>query len=229
MAKQQKRIRRKDDPTRWFIRRYQRWLRRLGVLAGLAAVAVVIWFLADPLAGPPKALDANGLEVTTGVLDRPGASANAGNLAPNFLLPDYEKKAVRLDEFEGKVVFVNFWATWCTFCEKEMPDIVRIAQQFPENVVVVEVNRGESRGRAQGWTRSHRFPDLPNMHWVLDAREDVVHRYRVDGMPQSFVIDADGIVRQEIRRVTEYDEMLAVVEQALGTSNVSSSSERANE
>jgi thiol-disulfide isomerase/thioredoxin len=155
--------------------------------------------------------------VEVGVIDRPGARAGPGSLAPNFLLPDYEQQAVRLGQFAGKVVFINFWASWCTFCEEEMPDIVRLAKRFPDDVVVLAINRGESRGTAEKWTGAHDFEELPNMHWLLDSREDVVDEYRVNGMPQSFVVDADGIVRQEIRRVTEYDEMLDAVENARGT------------
>lgn len=216
MRKKQKRIRRKDEPVRWFFRRYQRWSRRLGVLLGLAAVAAVLWFLVDPLQGPPKAIDANGQEVTTGVLDRPGASASPGSLAPDFLLANYDQRAVRLDDFAGKVVFVNFWASWCTFCEREMPDIIRIAQRFPDDVVVLAVNRGESRGTARGWTNRHNFPELANVHWLLDPNEAVVRKYRVDGMPQSFFIDGDGIMRDELRRVSDYGEMLGVIDQIIG-------------
>lgn len=218
MPKKQKRIRRRDDPRRWFLRRYQRWFRRLGVLAALAVAAAVLWFLVDPLQGAPTAIDANGQEVATGVIDRPGASASTGSLAPNFLLADYDRRAVRLDQFEGKVVFVNFWASWCEFCEQEMPDIMRVAQQYPDDLVVLAVNRGEGAGRAKSWTGGHNFPDLANVHWLLDPNEDVVDKYRVDGMPQSFFVDQNGIVRQGLRRVSDYSEMLDVVRSILGDS-----------
>jgi thiol-disulfide isomerase/thioredoxin len=212
MAKKEKRVRRGDSYWRWYLKQHRRGLRRLGVVTGLVAVAVLLFFLLDPLAGPPKAIDANGEEVRTGVLDTQGGSARTGSVAPNFVLPDYDQKAVYLDQFKGKVVLINFWASWCTFCEEEMPDIMRIAKQFPEEVVVLAVNRGESRGTAKGWSDRHEFPDLANVHWLLDAREDVVDEYRVDGMPQSFFIDSGGNVGQELRRVMEYDEMLAAVE-----------------
>ncbi len=199
-----------------FTRRHRRWLRRIAVVAGLAAALVAFVFVATRASDPPTAIDASGQEVRAGVLDRAGASPRAGSHAPNFLLPDYDRKAVRLDDFEGKVVFVNFWASWCTFCEAEMPDIVRIAERFPDDVVVIAVNRGESKGTAEKWTNAHDFPELANMRWVLDSQESVVREYRVDGMPQSFFIDENGEVRLEVRRVTEFDEMLATVEQILG-------------
>ncbi len=229
MAKKGRRVRRADSPLRWWMKQNQRWVRRLGILVALTAVAAVLWFVVDPLQGPPTAITESGEAIKAGVVDTPGAAARTGSRAPNFVLPDYDQQAVYLDQFQGKVVFVNFWASWCTFCEREMPDIVRLAERFPDDVVVLAINRGESKGTADGWTRSHDFPDLPNMHWVLDSGEDVVDEYRVEGMPQSFVVDADGLIRQEIRRVAEYDEMVAAVQQALGTSGVSSSGERAGE
>lgn len=216
MAKKGKRVRKADAPLQWYLKQYRRWIRRAGVLAGLAVVAVALWFIVDPLAGPPTALDGSGREVEVGVLDRDGTRAQRGHPAPSFVLADYNDRAVRLDDFEGKVVFVNFWAAWCAFCEEEMPDIVRIAEEFPDEVVVLAVNRGESKGTAVGWTEGHDFPDLPNMHWILDPREEVTRAYRVDGMPQSFFINIDGYISREVRRVTDYEEMRAAVEAALG-------------
>jgi len=216
MAKKGKRVRRADSPLQWYLKQNQRWVRRLGVFAALAVVAVALWFIVDPLQGPPTAVTESGEEVKAGVVDTPGAAARIGSTAPNFVLPDYDQKAVYLDRFEGKVVFVNFWASWCTFCEQEMPDIIDVAKRFPDDLVVLAVNRGESKGTAKGWSDGHDFPDLPNVYWLLDQREDVVDEYRVEGMPQSFFIDANGNVHQELRRVTDFDEIRATLEDLLG-------------
>lgn len=216
MAKKNKRIRRADSPVRWWLKQHQRWVRRLSVAAALMVVAVALWFIVDPLAGPPTAITESGEEVQAGVIDTPGAAARTGSRAPNFVLPNYDQEAVYLDQFQGKVVFVNFWASWCTFCEQEMPDIFRMAERFPDDVVVLAVNRAESKGTAKGWSDGHNFPDLPNVHWLLDEREDVVDEYRVEGMPQSFFIDRGGNVHQELRRVTEYAELQTTLERLLG-------------
>ncbi len=221
MAK--KKRRRRQEPAspiaRW-ARRNTKWVRRLAIAGGLVAALAAIVFFADPFGGAPTAINESGEEVRAGVIEgRPGARASTGSPAPNFLLPDYEKQAVRLDGFQGKAVFVNFWASWCGPCEREMPGIISIAEQFPDDVVVIAINRGESKGTATGWTRSRNFrEDLPNFHWVLDTREDVVREYRVEGMPQSFFIDVNGILRREVRQAMEYDDMLISVQQALNAS-----------
>lgn len=219
MSKKARRVRKADEPLRWYLKQHQRWLRRAGVALGLLAVGVAVWFVVDPLQGPPTAVDATGEEVEVGVLERPGAAPRTGVAAPDFVLPDYDREAVYLNQFEDKVVFINFWASWCTFCEAEMPDIVRIAEQFPDDVVVLAINRGESKGTAKGWSDGHDFPELANVHWLLDEREDVTDAYRVGGMPQSFVVSRTGNVFHELRRVTDYDEILSVVERALGASS----------
>ena len=205
--------------SRWAARN-SKWFRRAGISAGLIAVVVALFIVADPLGGGFTAIDANGEEVKAGVIDgAPGARARTGSPAPNFLLPDYDKLAVTLAEYQGKTVFVNFWASWCGPCAEEMPDIVRIAEKYPDDLVVLAVNRGESRGQAQGWTQSLRLPeDLPNFNWILDGRESVTREYGVDGMPQSFVIDSGGSVFAELRGATDYNEISALVEPLIASS-----------
>lgn len=218
--KKRKRAKQPESTFDRFLKRNAKWGRRLVITGALIGVVVAIIVFADPFGGAPTAIDENGEEVRAGLIDgRPGARARTGSAAPNFLLPDYDQQAVRLDQFEGKVVFVNFWASWCGPCEREMPDIIRVAERFPDDVVVIAINRGESKGTATGWTRSRNFrEDLPNFKWVLDQREEVVREYQVEGMPQSFFIDPSGIVSREIRQAAEYDDMLISLETALSAS-----------
>lgn len=226
--KKRKKAKAQENTSAWsrWAGRNSKWFRRLGISAGLIAMVVALFIIADPLGGGFTAIDATGEEVKAGVIDgAPGARARTGSPAPNFLLPDYDKQAVTLADYQGKTVFVNFWASWCGPCAEEMPDIVRIAEKFPDDIVVLAVNRGESKGQAQGWTQSLRLPeDLPNFKWILDGRESVRREYGVDGMPQSFVIDSGGSVFAELRHGTDYDEMYALIEPLI-TSSASSSEE----
>ena len=138
----------------------------VGLSAGVIAVGGAVFLVADPPGGGFPAIDANGEEVKAGVIEgQPGARARTGSPAPNFLLPNYDKQAVTLADYRGKTVFVNFWASWCGPCAEEMPDIVRIAEKFPDDIVVLAVNRGESKGQAQGWTKSLGISEvLSNFH-----------------------------------------------------------------
>ena len=219
--KKRKRVKEPESPIGGFIRRHPKLGRRLGITAALAVAALAFWFVADPFGGGLTAIDESGEEVRVGIIDgEPNAKARTGQPAPNFLLPDYDRQAVRLDQFQGKVVFINFWASWCGPCEREMPFIQQVAEQFPDDVVVLAVNRGESEGIATGWTRSRNFrEDLPNFYWLRDERESVFREYqRGSGMPQSFFIDRNGIVRETITRGMEYDEMLVIVQNTINAS-----------
>ena len=215
--KKRKRAPEPQSPIERLIRRYPKWPRRIGITAALVGVVAAIWFFADPFGPGPTAIDESGLEVKVGVIDGdPDAEARTNFPAPNFLLADYDGQAVRLDDYEGKAVFVNFWASWCGPCAEEMPEIVRIAKNFTDDVVVIAINCGASKGTAQRWTRALNLPeDLPNFKWVLDTRESVVREYRVEGMPQSFFIDGSGIIRSAVRSGIRYDDMLTSIEQAL--------------
>lgn len=208
-----------ESPVAAFLRRHPSFLRRLGIAAGLVVAAVAIWFLVDPLASPPTAIGENGEEVTVGTTDWPGANANNDSLPANFVLPDFDNRAVFLDQFQGKTVFLNFWATWCGPCRQEMPDIVRIAEDFPDDVVVLAVNRGESRDEALDWVRELGLPeDLPNFYWLHDDREPVWRAYRQgNSMPQSYFLGSNGQIRGEAAGGLEYQEMLVRVERARGS------------
>jgi len=173
-------------------RRYRNLILGAGALAGMVAAVLVF---ANPF-GPATAVDAMGRTVRAGPVDSPGAAPRAGHEAPNFLLPDYDGRALRLDDFRGKVVFLNFWATWCTVCESEMPDMQRLAKQYQDDLVVLAVNRGESAGRAQDWSDKRGLQDLV---FAVDERESVARAYKLgSGMPQSYFIDKDGIITRVI-------------------------------
>ena len=219
-----KKRKRAKAPEPGLLRFFRKQGRTIGIMGGLALVLAAIWFIADPFGGGLTAIDpVTGEEVRAGIIaGQDGASGRRGDPAPNFLLPDYDGFAVRLDEVQGKVVFVNFWASWCGPCEREMPSIIRIAEEFPDDVVVLAVNRGESKSTATGWTRRADRPfreDLENFHWLLDRDESVWRKYRAgSGMPQSVFLTTSGIINREVRQGMEYSTMLQSVEQALAAS-----------
>jgi peroxiredoxin len=183
------------------VARRLRWIAAGAALSGLAAL--IIW-LTDPFASP-TAIDADGTRVTVGPIRTPGAAPRVGRIAPDFVLPDYEGRAVRLSDFRGKVVFLNFWATWCTACEREMPDMQRLARKYPDDVVVLAINRGESTGSARAWSDARNLPDI---RFVVDSQERVARAYRLgSGMPQSFFIDPEGVIRSIVPGAQSFAQM----------------------
>lgn len=112
-----------------------------------------------------------------------------GEKAPDFVLEDMNGKKHRLSEYEGKGVFLNFWATWCKPCEKEMPAINSQYEKFKDQgVEVLTVNVGESKLAVNKFLDRH---DL-TLPVVIDSNTEVQAAYGINPLPITFLIDKDG-------------------------------------
>lgn len=197
---------------RW-LKQHRSWFWTLGILGALAAALV---YFADPF-GTYTAVDASGKSVETGIIKTDGAAPRERRPAPDFLLADYEGKAVKLDDFRGKTVLLNWWATWCTVCEAEMPDMQRLASEHKDDLVILGINRGEDTGVAKSWSDERK---LTALKFIMDKNEDVARGYKLgSSMPNSFFVDKNGIVRVVKIGGMQYDEMkklLAETQRAAG-------------
>lgn len=118
-------------------------------------------------------------------------AAVVGALAPDFTLQTVDGDRLRLSDLRGKVVAVNFWATWCAPCRLEMPDLQSRADQFPDQLAVVGVNFAETAEEVAA------FRDQVGVHFplLLDPEADVQRLYRVLGYPTTFFLDQAGIIQ----------------------------------
>jgi peroxiredoxin len=111
--------------------------------------------------------------------------------APDFTLPGEDGKTYRLSDYRGKVVVLNFWATWCPPCRYEMPSMERAHKKVQgEKIVLLAINVGENEDRVFEFTGQYpvTFPLL------LDTEGAVIRKYPVIGLPTTFVVDPRGIV-----------------------------------
>jgi peroxiredoxin len=123
--------------------------------------------------------------------------------APDFTLTGEDGKTYRLADYRGKVVVLNFWATWCPPCRYEMPSMERAHQKTRgENIVLLAVNVGETADQVFEFTGHYpvSFP-LP-----LDLDGAVLRRYPVIGLPTTFVIDPRGLVTHRAIGGREWDD-----------------------
>jgi cytochrome c biogenesis protein CcmG/thiol:disulfide interchange protein DsbE len=133
--------------------------------------------------------------VLLGLLGMAGQPPLVGGPAPEIVLPDLQGKEIRLSDLRGKVVLVNFWATWCKPCKEEMPAMQASYDKLhDEGFVVLAVNELEDTEKVAEHIRTHdhTFPV------VMDHSNRVANRYGVVGLPASFLIDRQGIVREKI-------------------------------
>ena len=121
-----------------------------------------------------------------------GAVKMEGETAPNFTLKAANGDNMRLSEYRGHVVMLNFWATWCGPCRQEMPHLNELYEAY-ENLgfVVLGVNLDEKKQRAHSLV-SELGVSYPTL---FDLDKKVSRSYDVDAMPTTVLIDRDGIVR----------------------------------
>ena len=113
----------------------------------------------------------------------------------DFTLTDLQGKSWTLKQLTGKVVLVNFWATWCPPCRKEIPDLESLYKHFQDQGFVVLAISDEDSAKVQPFMAVEKvtFPVL------LDPLRKVNNLFQVDGIPKSFVYDRSGkLVAQSI-------------------------------
>jgi peroxiredoxin len=124
----------------------------------------------------------------------------SGQPAPDFTLTTLDGSSASLADYRGRVVFLNFWATWCIPCERELPTFKAfMARQSADGAVVLAVNIGETGEQVQPYLDEREISGFPIL---LDTAFEVTDRYGVGPIPVTFVIDEAGIIR-----FTKYGEM----------------------
>ena len=114
---------------------------------------------------------------------------------PPLSLKDPSGRLHTLDDYRGKVLLLNFWATWCEPCKDEMPSIVALKQSFAGRPFdVVAVNFGESPSRVREFLAREKL-DLPAL---LDPNKEAARAWRVRVLPASFLVGPDGRVRYSV-------------------------------
>jgi len=111
--------------------------------------------------------------------------------APDFTLDDMDAKPHALHDYRGKVVLINFWATWCPPCRKEMPALEALYQKLgSESFAVLAVNQWEDADHVFAYTGDlNVFPTFPIL---FDPESTISAQYGVKGLPTSFLIDKKG-------------------------------------
>lgn len=125
--------------------------------------------------------------------------------APDFTLPSLSQERVRLSDYSGRVVFLNFWQTTCPGCVEEFAVFEAFSAAHPD-VVLLAVNGGETSDEINRFMREHGIAQVVTL---LDADFSVFDRYGVVALPVTYVIDTTGTVRKMHLGAVEYDDLEA--------------------
>lgn len=127
-----------------------------------------------------------------------------GARAPDFRLMDLSGSPVRLSEFRGQVVLIDFWATWCAACVEALPEMTGLHEQFRgRDFVILAVSMDEgSPESVASFAAERRLP-----YRVLFADAAVADDYRVSGLPAQYLIDRDGVIADSYLSDTDFTEL----------------------
>lgn len=123
--------------------------------------------------------------------ERSSSASESSKKAPDFTVTDGNGNEVKLSDFEGKPVVLNFWATWCYYCKQEMPDFDTAAKNHPEvQFLMINATDGveETVDKAKGYIEDEGF-EFPVF---FDTEMEAVHTYNVTGFPSTYLIDKNG-------------------------------------
>lgn len=132
--------------------------------------------------------------------------------APDFTLQLFDGGTFRLSDQRGKVVVINFWASWCQPCKDEAPDLERTWRRYKDKgVVFVGVNWSDTESKARAYLAEFNitYPNGP------DLGRRIGQKYRIQGVPETFFVDRNGNVRKVIIRPMTESELVSIIEQLL--------------
>jgi len=122
--------------------------------------------------------------------DRGASPGMVGQPAPAVVVHD-GSRTLDLQQYRGRVVLLNFWATWCQPCVEELPSLEALHQQMPQ-LAIVAISEDKDAAEYAAFLRKHPLP----FELAREGTEDAAERYHTDGYPETFVIDHHGIVRR---------------------------------
>lgn len=153
----------------------------------LTLIALSIFLISAPLFGCDNKQTENNLipekEITASV-------SKDGKKAADFTLKTLDGKNVKLSDYKGKVVIIDFWATWCPPCRKGIPDLVALQKEYKDNLVVIGISLDQQN------TMKDLAPFIKQYginYPVVLGTEKVVQDYgNIQAIPTSFIIDQSG-------------------------------------
>ena len=184
--------------------RLQRGIAYALILIGILGTGFLVFLVVDnlsinaPATLPETEPEGTLSEATAFEQEEPAdipTGIRIGQRAPDFRLRSLENEAVALSDFLGKIVILDFWASWCTPCRLTMPGLETIARSLASEVVLLGVSLDRSAGNAANYLASNNFDVMIALYESYASAFAVFRTYGDGGIPKTYVIDREGIIR----------------------------------
>ncbi len=161
----------------------RRELLLIGAVACMVAAFLIVWS-----AGLPERAAYTGF-----VADGERYAPELNALAPLFEAQTLEGQTLGLADLRGKVVLINFWATWCEPCKAEMPDLQAVYEAYQSRgLVILGVNLDEGQADIRRWVGTLGL----TFDIMLDERQQIAALYQLRGQPSSYLVAPSGVITQ---------------------------------
>lgn len=171
----------------------------------LVAIVGAILVIENPFATSPVSKQ--------GQNSGPPIGTEIGWQAPNFKLDALDGGEFSLNGFRGKVVVVNFWATWCPFCVSEMPAFEKLNKELGDQIVIIGINRAETMDKQREFLGKDLTVKI-TYKLLLDPSDRVAQAYGVRVMPTTFFLNEEGIIAKKKLGELSSDEMKQLVSES---------------
>lgn len=138
------------------------------------------------------------------------SSQNTNPVAPDFTLKDLNGEDVKLSDYRGKIVILNFWTVWCKYCKQEMPDLNELNKELQKEneAVIITVDSQESPDTVKDYLSTNNI----DLKVLLDQDGSVTQTYGVVGFPTTFIINKDGTLFTYIPQMTDKATLVKILE-----------------